>query len=81
MSREVEKHGATYESTHRTHGTTHRSTREGRDLLYMVGGAVLMVLGAGLLLSTPVVRRMLGNLRVGDLIRAAVPNLERYVKL
>jgi len=41
----------------------------------------LMVLGAGLILSTPMVRRMLGGVGVGNLISAAAPDFERYLKL
>jgi hypothetical protein len=46
-----------------------------------LGGAALIVFGAGLMLSTPVVRRMLGGVGIANLISAAAPDFERYVKL
>ena len=48
---------------------------------YLLGGAALMVFGAGLILSTPMVRKMLGGVGIGNLIAAAVPDFERYLKL
>jgi hypothetical protein len=41
----------------------------------------LVVFGAGLILSTPMMRRYLGNIRVGSLVGAAFPDIERYMKL
>jgi hypothetical protein len=54
---------------------------ESRDTLFLMGGAALMVLGAGLILSTPAVRKMLGGVGVGSLLSAAAPDFERYLKL
>jgi hypothetical protein len=54
---------------------------ETRDTLYLMGGAALMVLGAGLILSTPTIRKMLGGVGIGNLISAAAPDFERYLKL
>jgi hypothetical protein len=54
---------------------------ESRDTLYLLGGAALIVFGAGLILSTPVVRKMLGGVGIGNLISAAGPDFERYLKL
>jgi hypothetical protein len=54
---------------------------ETRDTMYLLGGAALVLFGAGLILSTPMVKRALGGARIGDLIGAAVPDLERYLKL
>jgi len=58
----------------------HDST-EARDTMMMFGGMALMMLGAGLILTTPVVRRYLGGLNVGSLIQNAGPDFERYLKL
>jgi hypothetical protein len=55
--------------------------QESRDTLLLVGGAALMLLGAGLVLSTPIVRRSLGGGGVGNLIQAAIPDFQRYLKL
>jgi hypothetical protein len=41
----------------------------------------MVVFGAGLILSTPMVRRALGSANIGDLIGGAVPDLQRYMKL
>jgi hypothetical protein len=52
-----------------------------KDTLYMMGGVALMVFGAGLILSNPVVRRYLGQVGLGSLAQAAIPDFERYMKL
>ena len=52
-----------------------------KDTLYMLGGVALMIFGAGLILSNPVVRRYLGQLGMGNLAHAALPDFERYLKL
>jgi hypothetical protein len=52
-----------------------------KDMLYILGGAALVLLGAGLLLSNRTVRRALGQVGVGDLLGAAVPDVERYLRL
>ncbi len=49
--------------------------------MFMFGGAALMLLGAGLILSNPQVRRYLGNVNLGDLVEGALPDFERYLKL
>jgi hypothetical protein len=54
---------------------------DSRDTLYLLGDAALVVFGAGLMLSTPLVRRMLGGVGIGSLISAAAPDFERYMKL
>ncbi|MEO8130119.1 MAG: hypothetical protein ABI822_23650 [Bryobacteraceae bacterium] len=54
---------------------------ETRDTLFLLGGAAMVVFGAGLILSTPIVRRALGGIGIGNLIGAAVPDLQRYLKL
>jgi hypothetical protein len=52
-----------------------------RDTLYMLGGAALILFGTGLILSNPMVRRYLGQLGVGNLMQAALPDVDRYLKL
>jgi hypothetical protein len=52
-----------------------------RETLQMFGGMALMMLGAGLVLTSPVVRRYLGGLNVGNLLQTAAPDFERYLKL
>jgi len=61
-------------------GDNHASD-ESRDTLFMMGGVALMIFGAGLILSNPLVRRYLGQANVGGLLTAAIPDVERYLKL
>jgi hypothetical protein len=52
-----------------------------KDTLFMLGGLAFMVFGAGMILSNPTIRGYLGRLGVGDLAQAALPDLDRYLKL
>jgi hypothetical protein len=52
-----------------------------KETLFLLGGAALVVFGAGLMLSTPTIRRYLGGMGIGNLVQAAVPDFERYLKL
>ncbi|HXJ88220.1 MAG TPA: hypothetical protein VMS18_15475 [Candidatus Binatia bacterium] len=52
-----------------------------RDTLYFLGGVALMVFGAGLILSNPVVRKYLGQMGIGNLAQSALPDIERYMRL
>jgi hypothetical protein len=52
-----------------------------KDTLYMLGGIALVVFGAGLILSNPFVRRYLSQFGIGGLAQAAMPDVERYLKL
>lgn len=52
-----------------------------RHTLYLLGGVALMIFGAGLIISNPVVRRYMGQLGIGNLTQAALPDVERYLKL
>jgi hypothetical protein len=47
----------------------------------MLSGAALILFGAGLILSNPTVRRYLGQAGVGNLLTAALPDVDRYLKL
>ena len=47
----------------------------------MLGGVALMIFGAGLVLSNPFVRRYMSQLGIGNLAHAAMPDVERYLKL
>ena len=63
------------------HNAGSQDDTDTRDTLFLLGGAAMVVFGAGLILSTPIVRRALGNANIGDLVGAAVPDLQRYMKL
>jgi hypothetical protein len=52
-----------------------------RDTLYMLSGVALIVFGAGLILSNPHVRRYLSQIGIGNLAQAALPDLDRYLRL
>lgn len=52
-----------------------------KETLYMLGGVALMVFGAGLILTNPLVRRYMSQLGVGNLASVAMPDVERYLRL
>lgn len=52
-----------------------------KETLYMLGGVALVIVGAGLVLSNPTVRRYLGQMGLGSFASAALPDLERYFRL
>ncbi len=52
-----------------------------RDTLFMLGGVALVVVGAGMILSNPVVRRYVENSPIGGVIGNLIPDVERYFKL
>jgi len=64
-----------------TQHTNGQDLQESRDTLFLLGGAAMVVFGAGLILSTPMMRRYLGGAGIGNLIQAAIPDFERYLKL
>jgi hypothetical protein len=47
----------------------------------MLSGVALMVFGAGLIISNPIVKGYLGKFGLGNLAQAALPDLDRYLKL
>jgi hypothetical protein len=47
----------------------------------MLGGVAMVVFGAGLILSNPLVRRYLGQIGIGNLAQAALPDIDRYLRL
>jgi len=52
-----------------------------KETLFMLGGIALIVFGAGMVLSSPVIRRYLGQFGIGSLTQSALPDIERYLKL
>jgi len=52
-----------------------------RDTLMLLSGAALVIFGAGLILTTPPVRKLLGGVGIGSLLQAAGPDFQRYLKL
>lgn len=51
------------------------------DTMMLFGGLACMLFGAGMVLSNPTLRRYLGQVRPADLLSAAVPDVEKYLKL
>jgi hypothetical protein len=52
-----------------------------RDTLFMLGGVALVVVGAGMILSNPVVRRYVESSPIGNIIGNIIPDVEKYFKL
>lgn len=52
-----------------------------KDTLYMLSGVALVVFGAGLILSNPIAKRYLSQIGIGNLAQAALPDLDRYLRL
>jgi hypothetical protein len=61
--------------------STNNGNGSDKDTLYMLGGVALVVFGAGLILSNPFVRRYMSRIGVGNIVHAAMPDVERYLKL
>jgi hypothetical protein len=51
------------------------------DTLLLFGGAACLLFGAGLILSSSLTRRVLGNVDAGSLLQTAVPDVQRYLRL
>jgi hypothetical protein len=54
---------------------------ETRDTLFLLGGLSLILFGAGLVLTNPAVRKLLGGTNAGSLLEGIVPDLERYLRI
>ncbi len=52
-----------------------------KGTLCLFGGLALLVVGTGMIVSHPAIRKYIGQLGVTDLVQAAAPDLERYLKL
>ena len=52
-----------------------------RDTLFLFGGLALVLFGAGLVITNPAVKKLLGGTNVGGLLQHAIPDFERYLKL
>lgn len=66
---------------HVMNASENNDSEEARDTMLLFGGVSLMLLGAGLVLTSPLVRKYLGGINVGKLLQTAAPDLERYLKL
>jgi hypothetical protein len=52
-----------------------------KDTLLMLGGVALVVVGAGLILTSPLAKKYMGQLGIGNLASDIMPDIERYFKL
>ncbi len=59
----------------------HSDLATDKDTLFMISGVALIIFGAGLILSNPLVRKYLGQVNLGNLAQTALPDFERYMKL
>jgi hypothetical protein len=61
--------------------TTRNDEARDHDTLLLFGGAACLLLGAGLILSSSLSRRYLGETNAGSMLQAVVPDMQRYLKL
>ncbi|HEY3740084.1 MAG TPA: hypothetical protein VGL53_09580 [Bryobacteraceae bacterium] len=54
---------------------------DSKDTLLLLTGTAFVIFGAGLILSTPTMRKFIGEAGIGNLVGAALPDFERYLKL
>ena len=52
-----------------------------KDTLYVLGGIALVVFGAGMILSNPLIRKYIGQMGLGSMAMASLPDIDRYLKL
>ena len=52
-----------------------------KETLLMLSGIALMVFGAGLVLTNPLIQRTLGKVGLGNIAQGALPDFERYLRL
>jgi hypothetical protein len=52
-----------------------------RDTLFLLGGAALLVVGAGMVLSHPAVRQYVEKSPLGNVFSHIIPDVERYFRL
>jgi len=52
-----------------------------RDTMIMLGGVALVVMGAGLILTSPLAKKYMNQLGIGNLATDLIPDIERYFKL
>ncbi len=63
-------------------GTTRSGEgKESNDTMLLFGGAACLLFGAGLILTSALTRRFLGDANAGTLLQSAVPDVQRYLKL
>jgi hypothetical protein len=66
-----------------TRNVSHHDARPSheRDTLLLLGGAALVVIGAGIVLSNPAVRRYVEQSPLKNILGNLIPDVERYFRL
>jgi hypothetical protein len=63
-------------------GTTRSGEpKDNNDTMLLFGGAACLLFGAGLILSSALTRRLLGDADAGQLLQSAVPDVQRDLRL
>jgi hypothetical protein len=62
-------------------GTTRGDGAKDNDTMLLFGGAASLLFGAGLILSSSLTRRFLGDANAGNILQSAVPDVQRYLRL
>jgi hypothetical protein len=52
-----------------------------KETLSILSGVASVAVGAGSILSSPIAKRYLGQIVIGNLAQSALPDLNRYLKL
>jgi hypothetical protein len=52
-----------------------------RNTLLLLSGVALVIFGAGLIVSNPMIRRYMSQLGLGNLAQGVMPDIERYFRL
>jgi hypothetical protein len=60
---------------------TFQDRTSGTETLLMYGGLALVVFGVGMVLSNRTIRKYAGLVGAGSLLKAALPDIQRYLKL
>ena len=56
-------------------------SEESNSAMYILGGAAIVLLGAGLALSSPSVRRYISQIKVGHQAEILMPDVTRYLRM
>ena len=62
-------------------GTSRSGETRDNDTMLLFGGAACLLFGAGLILSSALTRRFLGDANAGNILQSAVPDVQCYLKL
>lgn len=52
-----------------------------KNMLMALSGVTMVLVGASLMMSHPTIRRYASQVRVGNLLAAALPGIERYMRV